>query len=111
MSRCRRALDDDVAVPGAGADRDLGVRGISGSAVLCTALAGPKPTSVLPATLTSFRFAALTGSTRTVASVRSLAVTRTWAPATSTMALMGPWCGEGRHFSFSCCPVGVRRAW
>src|SRR5215469_17574240 len=30
------------------------------------------------------------GSTSTTVSVRSLAVTRTWAPATSTVAAMGP---------------------
>ena len=49
-----------------------------------------KSTFVLLATLTSDLFAALMGSIRTTVSVRSLAVTRTRAPATTTVATMGP---------------------
>src|SRR6266705_2656792 len=45
---------------------------------------------VLLATLTSDWLAWSMGSTSTTVSVRSLAVTRTWAPATTTVAAMGP---------------------
>jgi hypothetical protein len=49
-----------------------------------------KSTLVFSATRTSDRLARSTGSTSTTASVRSLAVTRTRAPATCTVAAMGP---------------------
>src|SRR5215470_18292796 len=59
-------------------------------AVVAVTLPPAKSTLVLLATLTCDRLASLMGLTSTTVSVRSLAVTRTWAPATSTVAAMGP---------------------
>src|SRR6516225_5842842 len=61
-----------------------------GVVVLTDSRPSAKSTLVLSATLTSDRLASLMGSTSTTVSVRSLAVTRTRAPATSTVAAMGP---------------------
>src|SRR5215468_9091231 len=61
-----------------------------GVVVLTDSWPSATSTLVLLATLTSDRLALLMGSTSTTVSVRSLAVTRTWAPATSTVAAMGP---------------------
>src|SRR5579871_5187106 len=83
-----------------------------GTVVLTDSWPSAKPTLVFSATLTSDWLVSSIGWTSTVVSVRSLAVTRTWAPATSMVAVMGPGVANaGMASSLSLCFAGDLVRW